>query len=77
MLFYTPRPHLPPQAPPHRVEVLVVCFCLITDRRNLWSLLYGLSPLEQAMAMWRLGPAHVFDRAHPTGEGGARQRAGD
>ncbi|KAG2440423.1 hypothetical protein HYH02_010310 [Chlamydomonas schloesseri] len=55
------------EAPPHRVEVLVVTFCLIVDRKNLWSLLYTLSPLEQALAMWRLGPANVFDRAHPTG----------
>lgn len=36
-------------------------------RRNLWQVLYALSPLEQGLAMWRLGPANLFDRQHPTG----------
>ncbi len=48
----------------------MTCYCLIVDRKALWSVLYGMGPLEQAVAMWRLGPANVFDRAHPTGEGG-------
>ncbi|GLI68625.1 hypothetical protein VaNZ11_013103, partial [Volvox africanus] len=54
-------------APPHRVEVLVTCYCLIVDRSNIWNIMYGMEPMEQALAMWRLGPANLFDKAHPTG----------
>ncbi|KAG2497889.1 hypothetical protein HYH03_004155 [Edaphochlamys debaryana] len=54
------------EASPHRVEVFVTCYCLIVDRKNVWTILYGLTALEQGLAMWRLGPANLFDRAHPT-----------
>ncbi|KAL6748153.1 hypothetical protein V8C86DRAFT_2885468 [Haematococcus lacustris] len=52
---------------PHRVEVGVATFSRLLDRRNLWTLLYGLRSFEQGLLMWRLGPSTVFDRLHPSG----------
>lgn len=44
-------------------------YCQIVDRKNLAYVLYALRGLEQSVAMWRLGPANLFDRTHPSGEG--------
>ena len=56
----------PPQAGPHRVEVVIIMYAFIVDRKQFWTVLYALRPLEQGMVVWRLGPLNVFDRAHPS-----------
>ncbi|KAF5838018.1 hypothetical protein DUNSADRAFT_3505 [Dunaliella salina] len=53
-------------AGPHRVEVAVMMWALILDRKDFWTILYSLPPFEQALLMWRLGPLNVLDKAHPS-----------
>ncbi|KAG1666022.1 hypothetical protein FOA52_010932 [Chlamydomonas sp. UWO 241] len=53
-------------AAPQRVEVFVIFFNFILDRNNMAYVLYAMKPLEQAVTLWRLGPANLFDRAHPS-----------
>mmetsp|Transcript_24719 Transcript_24719/g.67372 ORF Transcript_24719/g.67372 Transcript_24719/m.67372 type:complete len:971 (-) Transcript_24719:3284-6196(-) len=53
-------------AGPHKVEVAVMMWALIVDRKDFWTILYSLPPFEQSLLMWRLGPLNVLDKAHPS-----------
>lgn len=47
-------------ASPHRVEAIITLYGRMIDREEIWKPLYALRPLEQANAIWRLGPANVY-----------------
>eukprot|EP00798_Chlamydomonas_sp_ICE-L_P022708 gene22707-29864_t len=34
---------------------------------QIWTIMYSLRPMEQAVAMWRLGPNNLYDKHHPSG----------
>lgn len=43
-------------ASPHRVEALVILYGRLVSKEEVWKPLYVLSPVEQAVAINRLGP---------------------
>ncbi|KAK3238336.1 hypothetical protein CYMTET_51644, partial [Cymbomonas tetramitiformis] len=52
--------------PEERVEVTIILYSRITDRKNFWRVLYALNGVEQSLVCHRLGYPVVFNSKHPS-----------